>query len=144
MMAAGGEESPSTINRLVWGLMMVFLTIALSLAGGMSVLQSFTILVGLPTAVLCAVTMLGMLLELEREFPILTESESEESERSTTAAAAQPRSNTSSRTRRLPTTDYSSIRSTRPASLFVLTATMRTSFSIIESRSLDLRRLSTW
>jgi glycine betaine transporter len=90
MMAAGGEESPSTINRLVWGLLMVLLTIALSLAGGMGVLQSFTILVGLPTAVLCAVTMLGMLIELEREFPILTESESEESERSTTAAAAQP------------------------------------------------------
>ncbi|WP_053948192.1 BCCT family transporter [Halolamina sediminis] len=85
MMAAGGEESPSTINRLVWGLMMVLLTIALSLAGGMPVLQSFTILVGLPTAILCAIAMLGMLIEFEREFPILTESDSEESERSTPA-----------------------------------------------------------
>ncbi|QKY19350.1 BCCT family transporter [Halolamina sp. CBA1230] len=90
MMAAGGDESPSTINRLVWGLMMVLLTIALSLAGGMSVLQSFTILVGLPTAILCAIAMLGMLIELEREFPVLTESDNEASERSTTAAAAQP------------------------------------------------------
>jgi len=83
MMAAGGEESPSTINRLVWGLMMVLLTIALSLAGGMPVLQSFTILVGLPTAILCAIAMFGMLVEFEREFPILTESDNEESERST-------------------------------------------------------------
>ncbi|WP_049980467.1 BCCT family transporter [Halolamina rubra] len=79
MMASNGAESPSTINRLVWGLMMVLLTIALSLAGGMPVLQSFTILVGLPTAVLCAIAMAGMLVELEREFPILTENHLEES-----------------------------------------------------------------
>jgi len=79
MMASNGAESPSTINRLVRGLMMLLLTIALSLAGGMPVLQSFTILVGLPTAVLCAIAMTGMLVELERQFHILTENHLEES-----------------------------------------------------------------
>lgn len=81
MMVANGHESPSTINRLVWGVMMVLLTIALSLAGGMPVLQSFTILVGLPTAVLCAVAMVGMVIELEREAPILSDADVEADER---------------------------------------------------------------
>lgn len=73
MVIVKGDESPSSLNRVIWGLMMVLLTVSLSLAGGMPVLQSFTILVGLPTAILCAVTMVGLLLEFEREFPILTE-----------------------------------------------------------------------
>lgn len=80
MMAANGDESPSTLNRIVWGVMMVLLTIALSLAGGMPVLQSFTILVGLPTAILCAVTIVGMLIELEREFPVLTGTTADEAD----------------------------------------------------------------
>ncbi|MFC3960200.1 BCCT family transporter [Halovivax cerinus] len=70
MIVADGE-SPSWISRVVWGVLMVLLTIALMLAGGMSVMQSFTILVGLPTGVLCAVTMVGMVLEFEREVPVL-------------------------------------------------------------------------
>ncbi|ELZ12010.1 BCCT transporter [Halovivax asiaticus JCM 14624] len=70
MIVADGE-SPSWITRVVWGVLMVLLTIALMLAGGMSVMQSFTILVGLPTAILCAVAMVGMVLELEREVPVL-------------------------------------------------------------------------
>jgi len=77
MMVANGHESPSTINRIVWGVMMVLLTIALSLAGGLPVLQSFTILVGLPTAILCAIAMVGMVIELEREAPILSDADVE-------------------------------------------------------------------
>ncbi|NKE35312.1 BCCT transporter [Natronococcus sp. JC468] len=78
MIVDGGSESPSVLNRVVWGLMMVLLTISLNLAGGMSVLQSFTILVGLPTAVLCGLTMVGMLLEFEREFPVLGEDDTDD------------------------------------------------------------------
>lgn len=71
MIVVWGNESPSTLNRVIWGLMMVFLTVSLSLAGGLPVLRSFTILVGLPTAIMCAITLIGMILELERHTPIL-------------------------------------------------------------------------
>lgn len=71
MIIVQGKESPSTLNRVIWGLMMIFLTISLSLAGGLPVLQSFTILVGLPTAILCVITIVGMIIELERHSPVL-------------------------------------------------------------------------
>lgn len=71
MIVVQGKESPSTLNRVIWGLMMVLLTVSLSLAGGLPVLQSFTILVGLPTAIMCAITIVGMVIELERHTPVL-------------------------------------------------------------------------
>lgn len=91
MIIVEGKESPSALNRIVWGSMMVLLTVSLSLAGGLSVLQSFTILVGLPTAVLCAVTIVGMIVELERYFPVLVdERRSSEGEGSSSRLPDQP------------------------------------------------------
>jgi glycine betaine transporter len=69
--------------------MMVLLTVSLSLAGGMPVLRSFTILVGLPTAILCLVAMVGMVLELEREFPILGDADADEGGDDVQTSAAQ-------------------------------------------------------
>ncbi|WP_336134118.1 BCCT family transporter [Natronomonas amylolytica] len=89
MIVVQGDESPSALNRVIWGVMMVLLTVSLSLAGGMPVLRSFTILVGLPTAILCMVAMVGMVLELEREFPILGDADADEGGDDVQASAAQ-------------------------------------------------------
>ena len=71
MIANKGESSPSVFNRLTWGLLLAFLTIALSLAGGISILRSFTVLAGVPAAGLVAIALVGMVLQLERHAPVL-------------------------------------------------------------------------
>mgnify|MGYP006282382527 CR=1 FL=1 len=76
MIANKGEPSPSTLNRITWGLVLGFLTIALTLAGGISVLRSFTVLAGIPAAILCLIALVGMVVQLERHAPVLL-SESE-------------------------------------------------------------------
>lgn len=80
MIVVRGSESPSTLNRVVWGLMMVFLTVSLGLAGGLPVLQSFTVLVGLPTAIMCVIAIVGMVVELERHAPVLVGGAAESTE----------------------------------------------------------------
>jgi glycine betaine transporter len=71
MIANKGEPSPSTLNRITWGLVLGFLTIALTLAGGISVLRSFTVLAGIPAAILCLIALVGMVVQLERHAPVL-------------------------------------------------------------------------
>ncbi len=71
MIATKGESSPSPLNRIAWGLILGFLTIALSLAGGISVLRSFTVLAGIPAAGLCLIALVGIVVQLERHAPVL-------------------------------------------------------------------------
>ncbi|SFS99192.1 BCCT family transporter [Halostagnicola kamekurae] len=73
MIANKGEPSPSTLNRITWGIVLAALTIALSLAGGISVLRSFTVLAGIPAAGLCLIALVGMIIQLERHAPVLLE-----------------------------------------------------------------------
>ncbi|MFD1586228.1 BCCT family transporter [Halorientalis brevis] len=73
MIANEGDSSPSTLNRITWGLVLASLTIALSLAGGVSVLRSFTVLAGIPAAGLCLIALVGMIVQLERHAPVLVE-----------------------------------------------------------------------
>lgn len=71
IIATGGEKSPTAFNRVIWGLILSALTIALSLAGGISILRSFTVVVGLPAAGLCTIALFGAVVQLERDFPVL-------------------------------------------------------------------------
>jgi len=73
MIANKGEPSPSTLNRITWGVVLAALTIALSLAGGISVLRSFTVLAGIPAAGLCLIALVGMIIQLERHAPVVLE-----------------------------------------------------------------------
>jgi glycine betaine transporter len=71
IIANKGKPSPSTLNRTVWGLVLALLTIALILVGGISILRSFTVVIGIPAAILCAIALVGMVIELERDTPVL-------------------------------------------------------------------------
>lgn len=71
IIATGGEKSPTAFNRVIWGVILSALTVALSLAGGISILRSFTVVVGLPAAGLCTIALFGAIVQLERDFPVL-------------------------------------------------------------------------
>jgi glycine betaine transporter len=71
IIANKGKPSPSTLTRIVWGLVLALLTIALILVGGISILRSFTVVIGIPAAILCAIALVGMVIELERHSPVL-------------------------------------------------------------------------
>ena len=74
MLTVDGNEDPSTINRVIWGVLIGLLTSILMVVGGFGALQAFIILVGLPSAILCAVALIGMTIEFEREFPVILSS----------------------------------------------------------------------
>lgn len=83
MLTVGGREEPSVINRVIWGVLVGLLTSLLIIIGGLNTLQSFVVLVGLPTALMCVVCMVGLGIELEDRKPVLQTDTSSESPRST-------------------------------------------------------------
>ncbi|QCC48513.1 BCCT family transporter [Halobellus limi] len=91
MLTVDGNEDPSTINRVIWGVLIGLLTSILMVVGGFGALQAFIILVGLPSAILCAVALIGMTIEFEREFPVILSSKTWEmqSEEVSTEAGEQ-------------------------------------------------------
>lgn len=79
MITNKGKPSPSALNRAVWGAVLASLTIALNFVGGISILRSFTVVVGIPAAILCAIALIGMVVELEQYSPVfITEAEKKE------------------------------------------------------------------
>lgn len=71
MLTVGGEDEPSVINRVIWGVLVGALTSLLIVIGGLSTLQSFVVLVGFPTALMCVISIVGMSIELERVAPVI-------------------------------------------------------------------------
>jgi len=66
-----GSQHPSIANRFVWGTIIGLLTSLLLIIGGVGILQNFTIIAGLPMAILGLVTVVGFALQLEKTHPVL-------------------------------------------------------------------------
>ena len=66
-----GNENPSTINRVIWGILVGFLTSLLLIAGGLQALQDLVVLVGLPIAFVLFICFAGLALEFEKQHPVL-------------------------------------------------------------------------
>lgn len=66
-----GSQNPSIANRFVWGMIIGLLTSLLLVIGGVGILQNFTIIAGLPMAILGLVTVVGFAIQLEKSRPIL-------------------------------------------------------------------------
>ncbi|WP_101294785.1 BCCT family transporter [Halegenticoccus soli] len=60
MMTTGGEEHPSSINRIFWAVLQGAVASILMVIGGAEALQSAAIITGGPFAVVCTVTVLGL------------------------------------------------------------------------------------
>jgi glycine betaine transporter len=66
-----GTQHPSIANRFVWGTIIGLLTSLLLIIGGVGILQNFTIIAGLPMAILGLITVVGFAIQLEKSRPIL-------------------------------------------------------------------------
>lgn len=71
LTTAEGTQHPSVANRFVWGMIVSLFTSLLLIIGGVGILQSFTIIAGLPMAILGLFTVVGFAIQLERHRPIL-------------------------------------------------------------------------
>lgn len=67
----GGSQHPSIANRFIWGMLIGLLTSLLLIIGGVGILQNFTIIAGLPMAILGLVAIGGFAIQLEKSHSIL-------------------------------------------------------------------------
>lgn len=71
MFTTGGNENPSTANRVTWGVLVGLLTSLLLITGGLAALKDLVVLLGLPMAIVCVLCFVGLTLELEQDFPVI-------------------------------------------------------------------------
>lgn len=67
MLTTGGEEEPSSLNRLFWGVMQGVVAAILVVLGGASALRSSVIITGAPFAVICIAAFVLFLIRLGRD-----------------------------------------------------------------------------
>ena len=60
MLTTGGEESPSTINRIIWGGLIGLLASMLMVIGGVDALQAAAIITGGPFAIILLIAVVSM------------------------------------------------------------------------------------
>jgi choline-glycine betaine transporter len=80
MLTTGGQEHPSTVNRVIWGGLMGALASLLIVGGGIEALRSSAIITGGPFAIISVIAMAGIAWEFQDVRPILDESARREDE----------------------------------------------------------------
>ncbi|MBV0903528.1 BCCT family transporter [Haloarcula salina] len=88
MFTTGGDENPSTVNRVSWGVMVGLLTSLLLISGGLAALKDFVVLLGLPIAFVIALCIVGLVLELEQARPVLLTERYEDTDNDDTQTVA--------------------------------------------------------
>ncbi|ELY42054.1 BCCT family transporter [Natronorubrum sulfidifaciens] len=68
MMTTGGKASPSSINRVFWGVVLGMTAAILMILGGVDALQSAAIITGGPFAFVCLFALLGLAREFSAKF----------------------------------------------------------------------------
>ncbi|QFU83905.1 BCCT family transporter [Natronorubrum aibiense] len=68
MMTTGGKASPSSINRVFWGVVLGMTAAILMILGGVDALQSAAIITGGPFAFVCLLALLGLAREFSSKF----------------------------------------------------------------------------
>jgi glycine betaine transporter len=71
MFTTGGGENPSTINRVVWGMLVGLLSSLLLITGGLPALKDLVVLLGFPIAILVVICFVGLIVEFEQQYPVL-------------------------------------------------------------------------
>lgn len=77
ILTVGGDQQPSVLNRVIWGVLVGLLTALLIILDGLVALESFVVLVGFPTAIMAIVTMVSLTLALERRHPAFATDDSD-------------------------------------------------------------------
>ncbi|WP_135305596.1 BCCT family transporter [Haloarcula amylovorans] len=73
MLTTGGELSPSTINRVIWGALVGALASLLMVVGGVDALQAASIITGVPFAVITLVAIVGLFLSCRKIDPVFAD-----------------------------------------------------------------------
>lgn len=94
MMTTGGEENPSKINRLLWGVLLGATASILMIIGGVEALQASGVITGGPFALVCLIAVIGLIKEFSSKHGRLllqeeTQLIGETSERSTRTSATE-------------------------------------------------------
>ncbi|WP_435335958.1 BCCT family transporter [Haloarchaeobius sp. TZWWS8] len=72
MMTSGGKEEPSAINRVFWAVLQGAVASILMVVGGVQALQYAAIITGAPFALICLITMLGLIRSFQTDYgPLL-------------------------------------------------------------------------
>ncbi|WP_416841365.1 BCCT family transporter [Haloferax sp. DFSO52] len=72
MMTTGGKKHPSSINRIFWAVLQGAVASILMVVGGVRALQSAAIITGAPFAVICIITVLGLIRSFQDDYgPLL-------------------------------------------------------------------------
>src|SRR5699024_6722926 len=66
-MSIGSTDHPPVCLKVLWGLLLVFLTTALILVAGLTILQAASLLAGLPLGVILVLTISSVTKGLRRE-----------------------------------------------------------------------------
>ncbi len=77
MLTTGGAESPSTINRVIWGGLIGLLASILMVVGGVDALQAAAIITGGPFGIILLVAVAAMISLFGRRHPIFLQEEEE-------------------------------------------------------------------
>lgn len=66
-MATGGLTHPKTIHKVIWGILIGAVSIAMTLAGGLTSLQTASVVTGLPFSIILLLMVFSIMKALRRE-----------------------------------------------------------------------------
>lgn len=66
-MATGGKENPKVKHKVIWGLLIGAISVAMTIAGGLTSLQSAAVVTGLPFSIILLLMIFSLMRALRRE-----------------------------------------------------------------------------
>lgn len=66
-MATGGDENPKVKHKVIWGLLIGGISVAMTIAGGLTSLQSAAVVTGLPFSIILLLMIFSLMRALRRE-----------------------------------------------------------------------------
>ena len=66
-MATGGVENPKRKHKLVWGILIGAISVSLTVAGGLTSLQTASVVTGLPFSIILFLMIFSLMNALRRE-----------------------------------------------------------------------------
>ena len=66
-MATGGSENPKIKHKVIWGLLIGAISVAMTIAGGLTSLQTASVVTGLPFSIILLLMTISIMRALRRE-----------------------------------------------------------------------------
>jgi glycine betaine transporter len=92
IFASNGDVTPGKASRIIWGVITAVISGLLLAIGGLSAIQQFFIVLGLPVIVLCLIALVALVVEWETLAPVMRHNDhkqTDKTKRSVRTGAAQ-------------------------------------------------------